>query len=167
MRWEFRRDDDEPARRSGGAGGGGEGDDPQDRERRKRAAWWGWLIWWILLAVHAAFFAAAAIAAELTSGGWTGRGFGWAVGALAIAVVAGTYGRGEVFKRYWVGAFVEPRGYLIGHGLAWGLLIVAAGVAAGLCVWHEALWPTGVVLLVGLAMHALMWPRRVAMGGEV
>ncbi|MEX2670834.1 MAG: hypothetical protein WD294_01860 [Phycisphaeraceae bacterium] len=137
-----------------------------DRLTREQAAVWAWRLWGGLLIVHLLMLIAGAVTLGLTSGGLTGGGFGWAVGGLALAVVLGTFGRGEIFKRYWVGDAIEPIGYLLGHVWAWGLLAVAAAGGLGLCLARDALWPTAVVLLVALIMHTLMWPRRQVMHGE-
>jgi hypothetical protein len=92
--------------------------------------------------------------ASLTWGVWALLAAGWGVG---------TFVRGQIFKRHWVGEVVTPTGFIVGSVVSWAMVEGPTMLGLVLCI-ADGLWPHVWVVAGGIGLMVLMFPSgRVMM----
>lgn len=78
-------------------------------------------------------------------------------GLTALLVLSGFFGRNQIYKKYWQGRVVTPRGYLLGNGLLFiALLFVTFASAMALMRGMVVIGFVG--LIVALFLQVVNFP---------
>ena len=85
------------------------------------------------------------------------------VAFLGVAIAVGSFVRGQIYKRHWVGDVIMPRGYVLGNVVLLALLEAASIFGLLVTLLHGRLMPTVIPTFIAMGLQAINFPTGAPM----